>query len=157
MACDILGLDRFSFIGGNDEQMIECTKQIGLDITSEDLDRLARQTLLMERILFFDGGGRCEDDTLPLRILEGMEAVSTETFKKRAVGPLKNFQYDGSANLREFFNANLTAYYQHLGLNSNGIPKVEALLEYNLLPADQATAWYKNIVEQQNKLRPEES
>ena len=27
----------------------------------------------MERMLFFDGNGRCEDDTLPLRILKSME------------------------------------------------------------------------------------
>jgi aldehyde:ferredoxin oxidoreductase len=150
MACDILGLDRFSFIGSNDDQMIECARHIGLDVTSDDLDYLARQTLLMERMLFFDGGGRCQDDTLPLRILKGMEAVSTETFKKKAVGPLKNFQYDGSANLREFFNANLMAYYQNLNLDSNGIPKAETLTKYGLLPPDQATSWYIKIVAQQN-------
>jgi hypothetical protein len=81
-----------------------------------------------------------------------MEAVSTEAFKKKAVGPLKNFQYDGSANLREFFDANLVAYYQNLNLDSDGIPKAETLTKYGLLPPDQATSWYEKIVAQQKPL-----
>lgn len=149
MACDILGLDRFSFIGWNDEQMIECAKHVGFDITSHDLDHLARQTLLMERMLFFDGGGRYDDDTLPLRILKGMEAVSTETFKARTVGPLKQFQYEGSINLRDFFDANLNAYYRHLHLDTRGIPTAEALSDHDLLPRDQAQLWYEKTVSQQ--------
>ena len=155
IACDILGLDRFSSIGWNDEQMIECAKHAGLDVASEDIDYLARQTLLMERMLFFEGGGRCEDDTLPLRILMRMESVSTQAFKQKAVGPLKKFQYDGAANLREFFSANVRAYYRALNLDDVGIPTPDALIEHSLLSPDQATAWYEKIVAKQEMIETE--
>jgi hypothetical protein len=78
-----------------------------------------------------------------------MEAVSTETFKKKAVGPLKQFNYDGTANLREFFDANLITYYENLQLDDDGIPKADALVDYELLPEELARTWYKATVARQ--------
>lgn len=145
IACDILGLDRFSSIGWDDKQLIKCAKSNGIELTSQALDRMAMQTLILERILYLENCNNFFEDTLPIRILNRMMQTDIDDFKKFMPGTFSMFDFDESSNLYDLLNMNIAQYYKQIGLDSNGVPKASAMSHLELLPVNDAIDWCDNI------------
>lgn len=148
ITCDILGLDRFSSIGWDDKQLIECAKNDGVTLTSEDFDRMSLQTLILERMLYLENCVGIFEDTLPKRILNIMKMTDIDDFKKNMPKVFTVFDFGKSSNLYDFFMNNLTMFYEYIGLDIYGIPKAITISDLHLLSVNDADDWRNKITEQ---------
>jgi len=147
IACDILGLDRFSSIGWDDDQLIECAKSNGLELASDTLDKLALQVLVLERMLYFEALDDYCEDTLPDRILNQLSNVSISEYKASMPASFSSFELDEYQTLLDLFKANISLYHHYLGLNDYGIPIAETIAKLELLDSDAAKVWCNTIDE----------
>ncbi|MFH1941000.1 MAG: aldehyde ferredoxin oxidoreductase family protein [bacterium] len=111
---DSLGICRFSFFSfGENELSRIYSGYTGLDISPDDLKKIAKKTIDMERLFNMEAGFTKEDDTLPLRFFHEKIPIS---------GKMRAIDFD------EQFSPMLRKYYEVRKWNEDGVPKEKTAL-----------------------------